>query len=75
MTATLEATHSRTLIEPLDKLFHVLFTKSMYAELEILSTRLKLSKAAIIRTAIEKYIHDLQERTLAPWTDLSYQAI
>lgn len=76
MTTIQEPPDPKKPTQPLNKLFHVLFTRGMYTELEVLSTRFKLSKGAIIRLAIENYIRRLKEqKSVGPWTDLSYQAI
>lgn len=45
--------------EPLERVFHMLFTKTMYAEIENHSTNLKISKGAIIRSAVERYLRNL----------------
>ncbi|MGH7183815.1 MAG: hypothetical protein ACREJN_17815 [Nitrospiraceae bacterium] len=55
MTTMLETPHSMKSREPLDKLFHVLFTPRMYTEIESLSAQLSISKGALIRIAIEEY--------------------
>jgi hypothetical protein len=59
MQTTLEDSCSMKSHETLDKVFHVLFTQSMYTELEALSTRRRVSKGALIRLAIEEYVRQL----------------
>jgi len=61
MTTTLETPYALKSPEHLDKLFHVLMTPTMYAEIETLSENLNISKASVIRTAIKEYfckVHD-----------------
>ena len=62
MTTILETPHSMKSREPLDKLFHVLFTPTMYTEIESLSAHLSISKGALIRLAIEEYLSKLDEK-------------
>ena len=57
MTTTLETTDAIKSREPLEKVFNVLFRPSMYAEIESLSAHLSISKGALIRFAIEEYLH------------------
>jgi predicted DNA-binding protein len=61
MTTTLEAPNALKSPEHLERLFHVLMTPSMYAEIETLSENLNISKASVIRTAIEEYFCKLQD--------------
>ena len=56
MTTTLEAPHALKSRETLEKVFNVLFTPTMYAEIENHSTHLSISKGALIRCAIEEYL-------------------
>lgn len=51
--------------ELLEKVFHVLFTRSMYTAIESHSTHLNLSKGALIRSAVTQYLHNLDAKTLA----------
>lgn len=48
--------------ESLEKVFHVLFTRTMYAAIESHSTHLNLSKGALIRSAVTQYLHNLNAR-------------
>ena len=56
MTTTLEAPHTLKSRETLEKVFNVLFTPTMYAEIENHSTHLSISKGALIRCAIEEHL-------------------
>jgi predicted DNA-binding protein len=47
--------------EPLEKVFNVLFTPTMYTEIENHSTHLGISKGALIRSAIEAYVRKMEE--------------
>lgn len=51
--------------ESLEKAFHVLFTPSMYAEIESHSANLKISKGAVIRSAVERYLRNLDRNKSA----------
>ena len=53
MRTTLDTPRSKKPREPLDKLFNVLFTETMYARLESYSSRFGISKGALIREALE----------------------
>jgi hypothetical protein len=61
MTTTLEAPNALKSPEHLKRLFHVLMTPTMYTEIETLSVNLNISKASVIRIAIEEYFCKLQE--------------
>ena len=56
MTTTLEAPHTLKSRETLEKVFNVLFTPTMFTEIENHSTHLSISKGALIRCAIEDYL-------------------
>lgn len=45
--------------EPLERVFHMLFTKTMYTELENQSVKLTISKGALIRYALQDYFKKL----------------
>jgi hypothetical protein len=45
--------------ESLEKVFHVLFTPTMYAAIESRSAALKISKGALIRSAVERHLRSL----------------
>ena len=62
MTTILETPHSMKSREPLEKLFHVLMTPTMYTEIESLSVHLNISKGALIRFAIEEYLSKVDEK-------------
>ena len=62
MTTILETPHSMKSREPLEKLFHVLMTPTMYTEIESLSVHLRISKGALIRFAIEEYLSKVDEK-------------
>lgn len=49
--------------EPLEKAFHVLFSKTMYAEIESHSADLKISKGTLIRSAVKHHLRNLDART------------
>ena len=57
MTTTQDVPQSMKSHEPLEKVFNVLFTPTMYTEIESQSTQLRISKGALIRCAIEEYLH------------------
>ena len=59
MTTTLEAPRAIKSREPLEKVFNVLFTPTMFTEIESHSTHLSISKGALIRFAIEEYLRKL----------------
>jgi hypothetical protein len=48
--------------EPLEKVFHVLLAPSMYAAIESHSAILKISKGALIRSAVERHLRNLDAR-------------
>lgn len=54
MATTVDAPPSMKSREPLEKLFHVLLTPSMYTELEAHSVRVGISKGALIRLGIQE---------------------
>ena len=56
MTTILEAPNALKSREPLEKVFNVLFTPTMFTEIENHSTHLSISKGALIRCAIEEYL-------------------
>lgn len=56
MKTSLETTHAMKSREPLEKVFNVLFTPSMYTEIKSLSAHLSISKGALIRFAIEEHL-------------------
>lgn len=60
MTTTLEAPSALKSHEALDKVFNVLFTPTMFTEIENHSTHLSISKGALIRLAIEEYLRNLE---------------
>jgi hypothetical protein len=45
--------------EPLEKVFNVLFTPTMFTEIQSLSAHLRISKGALIRFAIEEHLRRL----------------
>lgn len=61
MTTILEAPQSMKSREPLEKVFNVLFTTTMYAEIEHHSAHLSISKGALIRMALEDYLRKKEE--------------
>ena len=58
MRTSLASPHAMKSREPLEKVFNVLFTPTMYTEIESLSAHLSISKGALIRFAIEEYLDE-----------------
>jgi hypothetical protein len=56
MPTILETPQSMKSHEPLEKVFNVLFTPTMYADIESQSMQLRISKGALIRSAVETYL-------------------
>lgn len=61
MTTTLETPQSIKSQENLDKAFNVLFTPTMYTQIVNHSKHLSISKGALIRIAMEDYLHKREE--------------
>ena len=59
MTTTQQTPSVLKFQESLDNVFHVLFTRSMYTEIENRSTDLHISKGALIRLALDEYFKNL----------------
>lgn len=64
MRTSLETTHAMKSREPLEKVFNVLFTPTMYTEIESLSAHLSISRGALIRFAIEEYFRKVDAEKL-----------
>ena len=74
MTTTLETPQSMKSREPLEKVFNVLFTPTMYTEIAHHSNHLNISKGNLIRFAIEEYLQKLQDQeSMAYAQQMDYQ--
>ena len=60
MTKTLDTSHPKKSREPLDKLFHVLFTETMCLRLNSYANRRGISKGRLVRIAVEEHLHKIE---------------
>ena len=59
MTTTRETTSPKKSLEPLDRLFNILFTETMYAQLHDFASRFGISKGCLVRIALEEHFRSI----------------
>ena len=59
MTTTRETTSPKKSLEPLDRLFNILFTETMYAQLHGFASSLGISKGHLVRIALEEHFRSI----------------
>ena len=62
MTTTLETTSPKKTLEPLDRLFNILLTDTMYAELHGFALRFGVSKGHMVRIALEEHFRSIDTK-------------